>query len=250
MVYSHKAAASMPPPSPPSAEAESAWRTGGGRKRFLKLVVPTGSVYQRRPPPPPGRPPPGRRAPPPPGRPPPPPRCSGGRASSTLIVRPSRLLPFSSSIALRASAAEAISTNPNPRERPEKRSATTDAESTLPACSKKVRRLSSVVSNERPPTYSFVATSILLLLSDLPSGANLPRLDSLPLRREMIRRGQRLLGVYALPLRLGKQLTDQAPGRRAFPDVSPNGCGRYIAASLLGGPLTLRQAQDERAATG
>jgi hypothetical protein len=106
-------------------------------------------------------------------------------------------LPVSSEIALRASAAVAISTNPNPRERPENRSVTTDAESTLPACSKKARRLSSVVSNERPPTYNFLANSILLLLSDLPSGANLPHLDSLPLRREMIRRRQQLFRVYA-----------------------------------------------------
>src|SRR3972149_4758981 len=62
--------------------------------------------------PPPRRPP----APPPPPLPPPPPpiRCCGGRASSTVSVRPSNILPFSSWIALRASSLLVISTKPNP----------------------------------------------------------------------------------------------------------------------------------------
>src|SRR3990172_4383775 len=72
------------------------------------------------PPPPPRRGPP-RPPPPPPPPPPQPPRPSreGGRASSTLIVRPSSVFPFSSSIALRPSALVDISTKPKPRERPE-----------------------------------------------------------------------------------------------------------------------------------
>src|SRR3990172_4336385 len=96
------------------------------------------------PPPPPRRGPP--RPPPPPPPPPPkppkPPRPSreGGRASSTLIVRPSSGFPFSSSIALRPSALVAISTKPKPRERPEERAVTTLADSTVPGCSEKARR--------------------------------------------------------------------------------------------------------------
>src|SRR3990172_9888382 len=69
----------------------------------------------RPPPPPPRRGPP--RVPPPK----PPLSREGGRASSTLIVRPSSVLPFSSSIALRPSSLVDISTNPKPRDQPESR---------------------------------------------------------------------------------------------------------------------------------
>jgi hypothetical protein len=78
----------------------------------------------------------------------------GGRASSTVIVLSPSVFPFSSVTACRAKASVDISTKPNPLERPENLSTMMVTESTAPTCSNKVLSSASVVSNERPPTYS------------------------------------------------------------------------------------------------
>src|SRR5262245_37540684 len=87
------------------------------------------SSYQRLPPPPPPRPPP---PPPrgPPRPPPPPPPLLFGRASLTVIVRPSSSVPFRASTAARASASLFIDTKANPRGRPVSRSVITATSST------------------------------------------------------------------------------------------------------------------------
>src|SRR6185369_16203112 len=84
-------------------------------------------AYQREPPPYPPPPPPPRYPPRPP-----PPRLSCGLASFTLSSRPSTSFPLSCAIAFSASSFEAISTKPNPRERPVSRSSTILADSTVP----------------------------------------------------------------------------------------------------------------------
>src|SRR5712692_4300099 len=108
--------------------------------QFLIAVVGDAKAYQRlrpppppRSPPPPPPPPPRRRSPPPP--PPPPPRGPVlARASSILIRRPFKSVSLRVWIAVAASAASTISTNPKPRDCPENLSVTTTALSTLPAC--------------------------------------------------------------------------------------------------------------------
>src|SRR5215216_4890092 len=87
-------------------------------------------AYQRRPayhrlppPPPPPR-------PPPPRPPPPPPPLLFGRASLTVIVRPSISAPLRASIAARASLSLLIETKANPRGRPVSRSVITATSST------------------------------------------------------------------------------------------------------------------------
>jgi len=75
----------------------------------------------------------GRRSRRAPAAPPPPPsRGARSRASLTLIARPCNSLPSSSRIARCASSFDAISTNPNPRERPDSRSVMTCAEVVSP----------------------------------------------------------------------------------------------------------------------
>src|SRR5882762_4469656 len=112
-----------------------------------------------RPPQPPGpRPPPPGRPPPPPGRPPPPPgRGACGFEISTVIRRPSSSRPFSWEIEFWASSAVHISTNPNPRDWPEKRSVITVADWTLPHWVKNSLSPSLVVEYARPPIYSLDA---------------------------------------------------------------------------------------------
>ena len=95
-------------------------------------------------------------APPPP--PPPPPRWRS-LASFTLRLRPPRSLPSRARIASSAALASSISTKPKPRERPVSRSVITFTDSTLPWLSNRVRSSSSVVENERFPTYSFLLNS-------------------------------------------------------------------------------------------
>jgi len=111
-------------------------------------------------------PPPNPPLPPPAPPPPPNPRFSRGAiglASFTTIVRPSNALPFSSWIAFCASSSELISTNPNPRDLPENLSIMITADPTVPTPEKKLRRDSSVVSHESPPTNNFVAILYHLL---------------------------------------------------------------------------------------
>lgn len=93
-----------------------------------------------------------------PPRPPPEPG-SFGRASLTVRFRPSKSLPCISAIARRASSSLGISTNPKPRERPVSRSITIEAEATCPNDSNAWRRASSVVLNDKFPTYSFMVRS-------------------------------------------------------------------------------------------
>jgi nicotinamidase-related amidase len=76
-------------------------------------------------------------------------------ALSTRIIRPSSWEPFSDEIARSASSVVAISTNPNPRDRPVSRSVMTAAESTAPKRANAARSPSVDVENERPPTNSF-----------------------------------------------------------------------------------------------
>jgi len=83
-------------------------------------------------------------------------------ALSTRIIRPSRLEPLSALIALSASSAVAISTNPKPRERPVSRSVITIAEFTGPNRANASRSPSLAVENERPPTNSFTDMRALL----------------------------------------------------------------------------------------
>src|SRR3989304_4894506 len=93
-------------------------RATGGRRLWrcrLRALLYHLPPPRRPPAPPPPPPPPPPRPPPPP--PPPPIRCCGGRASSTVSVRPSNILPFSSWIALRASSLLASSTKTDARQR-------------------------------------------------------------------------------------------------------------------------------------
>lgn len=80
---------------------------------------------------------------------------SRGRASLTVIVRPSSSELLSFSIAASASASFSYSTKPKPRERPLSRSVTTLALATVPQAAKCACRLSSVVAQARLPTKSF-----------------------------------------------------------------------------------------------
>src|SRR5271156_6502937 len=122
------------------------------RKPYQRLRSPP-----RPPPPPPPPPPPRRRSPPPPPPPPPrrppppppPPPPRGpvlARASSILIRRPFRSVSLRVWIAVAASAASTISTNPKPRDCPENLSETTTALSTFPACPKSSARSSCVTA--------------------------------------------------------------------------------------------------------
>src|SRR5262249_11833759 len=70
-------------------------------------------------------------------------------------VRPPRSVPLSAAIALSASLALVISTNPKPRERPVSRSVTSVIFSTAPCASKMFRNSASVVLWGRFPTYRF-----------------------------------------------------------------------------------------------
>ena len=104
--------------------------------------------HRARPPPPP----PLRPRPPPP--PPPPSRC--GRASFTTILRPLKSFPFSAATALSASPSSPISTKPNPRGWPEKRSRINATESALiPDSLNSAWTSSSLAWKGRFPTYSF-----------------------------------------------------------------------------------------------
>src|SRR3990172_8248374 len=94
--------------------------------------------------------------------PPPPPPPVGPFATSTLIWRPSSEVPFSRDTASLASSAVAISTNPNPRERPVSRSVTTLADSTDPTPAHAPRSPALDVENDSPPTNSFTAIEVPL----------------------------------------------------------------------------------------
>jgi hypothetical protein len=83
-------------------------------------------------------------------------------ARSTRIIRPSRLEPFRPLIARSASSSEAISTNPNPRDRPVSRSVMTAADWTGPKRAKASRSPSVDVVNDRPPTNSLTDMRTLL----------------------------------------------------------------------------------------
>src|SRR5215831_4285815 len=76
--------------------------------------------------------------------------------------RPSNSVPFSLATASLASSAVAISTNPNPRDRPVSRSVTTLADSTEPILAKASRRRSLEVEKERLPMNSLTAMRDLL----------------------------------------------------------------------------------------
>src|SRR5580693_10039414 len=125
---------SRPPPPPP-------WPPRSPRSR----------------PPPPPRPPRSRPPPPPPPYPPPPPppRSVFGRASLTLMVRPPTCEPFRAVMALSPSSLLAISTKPNPRERPVSRSVMMLTRSTCPNGSNIWRSSSSDVLKLRFPTKIF-----------------------------------------------------------------------------------------------
>src|SRR6266545_8221324 len=119
--------------------------------------------YQRRsrPPSPPLRYPPRPPSPPPPNERPPPARGSCGLASFTVRARPCMSAPLKRSIAVAMSCALAISTKPNPRDRPVILSMITVAEVTAPTWPNRASRSALVVENERLPTNNFVATKNL-----------------------------------------------------------------------------------------
>ena len=77
----------------------------------------------------------------------------------TVIERPPKFEPVSSSMALRASSS-LISTKPKPRERPVSRSVMTWAEVTTPTVPKRFASSSDVVEKGRLPTYRFVAMTV------------------------------------------------------------------------------------------
>jgi hypothetical protein len=83
-------------------------------------------------------------------------------ARSTRIIRPSRLEPFRLLIAFSASWSFAISTNPNPRDRPVSRSVMTAADWTMPKRAKASRSPSVAVENAKPPTNSLTDMRTLL----------------------------------------------------------------------------------------
>ena len=90
---------------------------------------------------------------------------SRGRASLTVMVRPSSSELLSFSIAASASASFSYSTKPNPRERPLSRSVTTFGAGNSTTGSKVCTGLSSVVAQARLPTKVFhVYFSLRLLL--------------------------------------------------------------------------------------
>src|SRR5262245_18659136 len=78
-------------------------------------------------------------------RPPPPPRSERALASVTVRFRPWTARPFRPAIAFWASAFDAISTKPKPRERPLSRSVTTEADSQVPTSVKSASRSALVV---------------------------------------------------------------------------------------------------------
>jgi hypothetical protein len=73
---------------------------------------------------------------------------------------------LSDEIARSASSVVAISTKPNPRDRPVSRSVMTAAESTAPNRAKAARKPSVEVEKERPPTNSFTDMTGSFRLSD------------------------------------------------------------------------------------
>jgi hypothetical protein len=81
-------------------------------------------------------------------------------------MRPSRLEPFSPPIARSASSSVAISTNPNPRDRPVSRSVMTAADWTGPKRAKASRSPSVEVENAKPPTNSLTDMRTLLSTHD------------------------------------------------------------------------------------
>src|SRR6266705_6882463 len=93
-------------------------------------------------------------------------------ATSTFSVRPSTIWPLNFFAAASASSVVAISTKPNPRERPVSRSVTTVADSTPPAWANTSRNRSLDVEKARPPMKSFCA--IAHLRTDLPQLVTLP----------------------------------------------------------------------------
>src|SRR5215475_7064372 len=94
-----------------------------------------------------------RPPPPPPLRSPPnPDRLSWGRASLTVMLRPSNSVPFRAWIAFWASALELISTKPKPLDRPENLSMIIRADSTVPCAVKRSSSCLSVVAYDSPPT--------------------------------------------------------------------------------------------------
>ena len=77
-----------------------------------------------------------------------------GLASETTILRPSNSELLSFETASFASESEDISTKPNPFERPDILSMITEADSTLPTCSKCDFKVASVVAQAILPTNS------------------------------------------------------------------------------------------------
>src|SRR6185503_3061544 len=128
---------------------------------------PSSAAYQRpRPPPPP-------RLPPPPDR---------SWASLTVSVRPPSSRPFSWSMACLASCSLPISTNAKPRGRPVSRSITILVSATVPHWLNTSRSSSSVVLNERLPTYRRLPIVILPVSNpaELPPCRSLKRADDRP----------------------------------------------------------------------
>src|SRR5580704_7466086 len=128
------------------------------------------SFYQRSrplpPPPPPPRPPRSPRSRPPPP-PPPPLRSVLGRASFTLMVRPPTDDPFNAVMAFSPSSLLAISTKPNPRDRPVSRSVMMLTRSTCPNGSNSWRSSSSAVLKLRFPTKIFFTCCLCIELSEV-----------------------------------------------------------------------------------
>lgn len=133
--------------------------TRDGDERFSGLLA----SYQRRSCPPlarlhPRPPPPDAERPPPNGERRPLDRSACGLASLTVRARPCRSYPLKRSMAACASRLSAISTKPNPRDRPVNLSVMTFAEATVPTWLNNCSRSSLVALKERLPTNNFVAT--------------------------------------------------------------------------------------------
>src|SRR5438046_10140297 len=94
--------------------------------------------------------------------------------------------PLNFLTAASASSAVAISTKPNPRERPVPCSITTVADSTPPACANTSRRPSLDVEKGRPPMHSLCAIAHLRL--------GLPRHASTPLHSGREHQNHALMG--------------------------------------------------------
>ena len=100
-------------------------------------------------------------------------------SGSILIGSPFRIVLFSRLYATATSARLAISTNPNPRQRPEARSVTASAPKAPPAREKCVRRSRLVTELARLPTYTLGMSGLPIVSSGSDRSGRQPALSGI-----------------------------------------------------------------------